>query len=80
MKIILFALTLGALAVAGCATDQDKLEDPSLNHHDKGYSLNSNNSGMNYSQSSVLQDYTNQPNPSAVNPTDPQSDSSLLRK
>jgi len=82
MKTLLFTLTLGVLAVAGCATNQDKLEDPRLNHNDRGYNLNSHNPGTNYNynSSSVTPDYTNSPNPSALNPTDPQSDNALLHK
>jgi hypothetical protein len=63
MKILLFAVTLTALSFAGCATDQDRLEDP--NH--PIYNNNANNPGEHFNKNAPGYDAGGHPNSDSLN-------------
>ena len=81
-------MTVAAMAVVGCSTEDQRIANP--NSHQQNSSTNTYNPGAQDNSnpahygpggySSVGPDGTAVPNPSAVNPLDPQSDSSILRK
>jgi hypothetical protein len=66
MRILLFAMLVGAMALVGCTTNSGTSDNAA---HDS-----------NGAHSSVGPDGTGAANPSAVNPLDPQSDNALLKK